>query len=86
VSEAALRALPPDTWRSELAAQAAARAIRNGELGFEAAVRALIQGWPETSGLRLRSNQDLAAAIQICPPVRSLLLRAADAAIEQLGL
>jgi tetratricopeptide (TPR) repeat protein len=82
----ALRALSAGQWRAELAAQAAARAIASGELALGAALRALIAGWPETSHLRLRSNQELAAAIQSCPPVRGLLLRIADAAIAQLGL
>jgi hypothetical protein len=81
-----LRQLTAESWRSEVAAQAAARAIASAELPLRAALRALIAGWPGTAQLRLRSDQELGAAIQICGPVRSLLLRIADAAIAQLGL
>jgi hypothetical protein len=42
--------------------------------------------WPATAELQLRSNGDLAAGVQLCPPARALLLRLGNATIAALGL
>ena len=82
----ALRDLDPELWREELLAQATALAVRDGKLSLRDGLLELLALWPSSKHLDLRSGGDLAAAVQLCPPARSVLLRLADAAIDGIGL
>jgi tetratricopeptide (TPR) repeat protein len=84
----ARRAEPPDALgcRAELLGVAAARTVGAGAMGLREAIESLVTAWPSTSELKLERGADLAEVSQICPPVRVLLLRAAHAVAERLGL
>jgi hypothetical protein len=81
-----LRVLTPDLWREQLLGHAAARVLAAGEMELRDLLLELLSCWPTTSRLELRANGDLASAVQLCPPARSLLLRVASAVIGALGL
>jgi len=81
-----LRALEPEVWRAEVLAQAAARLVATSAMDLRELLLELTECWPATAELQLRSNGDLAAGIQLCPPARALLLRLGNATIASLGL
>jgi hypothetical protein len=81
-----LRALEPSTFREELFGQAAARAVDQGKMQLPEALFSLLELWPATADLDLRTGGDLSAAIQKCPPAQALLLRVADTTLGALGL
>ena len=81
-----LRVLEPEVWREQVLGQAAARLVASGPVELRELLLELLECWPATARLELRANGDLAAAIQLCPPARTLLLRISDAAIAAIGL
>jgi hypothetical protein len=60
--------------------------VHDGKLPLRDALLHLLSLWPATSQLDLRSGGDLAAALQLCPPARTLLLRLSDAVMDGIGL
>jgi tetratricopeptide (TPR) repeat protein len=81
-----LRVLEPEIWREQTLGQAAARLATAGPIDLRELLLELLECWPATAHLELRSNGDLAAAVQLCPPARTLLLRISAGAIGELGL
>jgi tetratricopeptide (TPR) repeat protein len=81
-----LRVLEPETWREQVLGQAAARLATAGPIDLRELLVELLECWPATAHLELRANGDIAAAVQLCPPARTLLLRISAAAISELGL
>lgn len=81
----ALRHLDPEIWREELLARAAALAVRNRRLCLREALLSLLAVNPSTAQFSLSVGGDLAAATQLAPAARGLLLRVADASISELG-
>jgi Tfp pilus assembly protein PilF len=81
-----LQGLETEAFRAEVLAEAGARCLERGQLGLNELLSALLSAWPETSHLDLEAAENLGAAIQICPPARSLLLRIAGATLDALGL
>ncbi|MFQ5513381.1 MAG: tetratricopeptide repeat protein [Myxococcota bacterium] len=82
----ALGELRPEVWREEVLALAAAIALREGRISLRELLLHLLAAWPATSHLDLRSGGSLAAALQLCPPARGVMLRIADAVISAIGL
>jgi hypothetical protein len=82
---AALRALDPETWRTELLAQAAAAAVKQGRIPLRDALLALVAACPASAHLDLSHGGDLAAATQLAPAARALLLRIVDATYAELS-
>ena len=81
-----LRVLEPETWREQVLGLAAARLATAGQIELRELLLELLECWPATAHLELRANGDIAAAVQLCPPARALLLRISAAAIGELGL
>ena len=71
---------------AELAARAIIESDRHGVEQLRELLLELTECWPATAELQLRSNGDLAAGVQLCPPARALLLRLGNATIAALGL
>lgn len=86
IEQGRIEQLNVEHWRSELLAQATASAVQAGKLELGDALLALLDVWPATAELDLRSGGDRGAAIQLCPPARALLLRTLDGAVAGLGL
>jgi hypothetical protein len=81
-----LRVLDPLVWREQVLAQAGARLLAAGQADLRELLLELLETWPASKHLELRASGDLAAAVQLCPPARALLLRISDAAVAGLGL
>jgi tetratricopeptide (TPR) repeat protein len=81
----ALRSLDPEVWRVDLLAQAAAAAVRQGRVSLRDALVALVAACPESAHLDLSHGGDLAAATQLSPAARALLLRIVDATYAELS-
>ena len=81
-----LRVLEPEAWREQVLAQAAAKLVAAGQVELRELLLELLDCWPATAALQLRTNGDLAAGVQVCPPARTLLQRIGHAAIGALGL
>ncbi len=81
-----LRVLEPEAWREQVLAQAAAKVLATGNVELRELLLELLECWPATAELQLRSKGDLAAGIQLCPPARTLLQRIANASIGALGI
>ncbi len=81
-----LRVLQPEDWRAQVLGQAAARLVATSAVDLRELLLELAECWPRTAELQLRTNGDLAAAIQLCPPATALLLRLGNATIAALGL
>jgi len=78
--------LDPRTWRIEILAEGAARAIHARRISVRSALVALLRHWPDTSHLEVSDAIELGAAVQACPPARALLHRLARAALDGLGM
>jgi lipopolysaccharide biosynthesis regulator YciM len=70
--------LAVEAWRAEVLAVAAARAAGLGLMDLREAIEALLAANPESAGLDLRAQGDVAEAAQLCPAASQLLLHIAE--------
>jgi len=73
-------------WREELLAQAAACALNTGRIQLRDAAHAILRYWPATRDVDPQACRGLGEVLQICGPLRALVLRIAEQVIAALPI